>query len=69
MVQVNISCSVDGAHEAYITSWPADGYTGRLIDTQYLDGADTTNWNVFHGTREECEQWIADHRHELWKYS
>ena len=56
--QVNVSTSVDDEVTAWIGEWSADGYVGRLIDTQYMDGCDETNWCVFVGTRRECEAYI-----------
>ena len=56
--QVNISEKVDGQVTAWISDWSEDGYVGELIDTQYLDGADRTNWCVFVGTQEECQEYI-----------
>lgn len=59
--QVNVSTSVDGEVTAWISQHSADGYVGTLVDTQYVDGYDTTNWCVFTGTKEECEAYIAEH--------
>lgn len=59
--QVNISESVDGDITPWISEWSEDGYVGTLVDTQYMDGCDTTNWCVFVGTRSECEAFIHDH--------
>ena len=56
--QVNISESVDGDITPWISEWSADGYVGTLVDTQYMDGCDTTNWCAFVGTRSECEAYI-----------
>ena len=56
--QVNISESVDGDVTPWISEWSEDGYVGVLVDTQYMDGCDTTNWCVFAGTRQECEAYI-----------
>lgn len=56
--QVNVSESVDGDITPWISEWSNDGYVGRLVDTTYLDGCDTTNWCVFAGTRSECEAYI-----------
>lgn len=61
MYQVNVSTSVDGEVTAWISCYSADGYVGTLVDTQYMDGCDTTNWCVFAGTRQECEAYIAKH--------
>lgn len=61
MRQVNISTSVDGIKTPWISDWSKDGYMGELVDTQYSDGADTTNWCVFCGTQEECEEYINKH--------
>lgn len=59
--QVNISESVDGDVTPWISEWSEDGYIGRLVDTTYLDGSDTTDWCVFVGTRSECEAYIRKH--------
>lgn len=56
--QVNVSESVDGDITPWISEWSEDGYVGTLVDTQYMDGCDTTNWCVFVGTRSECEAYI-----------
>jgi hypothetical protein len=58
MKQVNITENVDGVITPWISEWSEDSYVGKLIDTQYLDGADTTNWCVFSGTEEECQEYI-----------
>ena len=57
--QVNKTTTVDGNVYLWISDWSSDGYVGELIDTQYLDGADTTDWCVFKGTQEECEKYIT----------
>lgn len=36
-----------------------DGYIGRSTGTVYQDGADWTEWGVFVGTFEECQNYIA----------
>lgn len=59
--QVNVSESVDGDITPWISEWSEDGYVGTLVDTQYMDGCDTTNWCVFVGTRSECEAYIRKH--------
>ena len=59
--QVNVSTSVDNEVTAWISQHSSDGYVGVLVDTQYIDGCDTTNWCVFAGTRQECEAYIAEH--------
>lgn len=59
--QVNVSTSVDNEVTAWISRHSAGGYVGVLVDTQYMDGCDTTNWCVFAGTRQECEAYIAEH--------
>lgn len=59
--QVNVSTNVDGEVTAWISQHSAGGYVGVLVDTQYMDGCDTTNWCVFAGTRQECEAYIAEH--------
>ena len=58
MKQVNISENVDGQVTAWISDWSEDGYVGELTDTVYSDGADRTNWCVFCGTEEECQEYI-----------
>lgn len=59
--QVNVSTNVDDEVTAWISQHSADGYVGTLVDTQYMDGCDTTNWYVFAGTRQEREAYIAEH--------
>ena len=59
--QVNVSESVDGDVTPWISEWSEDGYVGTLMDTQYMDGCDTTNWCVFVGTHSECEAYIRKH--------
>ena len=61
--QVNITRSVDGDVTAWISNWSEDGYVGMLIDTQYVDGADTTDWCVFVGTEEECKKYVEEYNH------
>ena len=61
MYQVNVSESVDGEVTPWISEWSEDGYVGKLVDTTYLDGSDTTDWCVFVGTRSECEAYIRKH--------
>ena len=53
--QVNIHYSVDGSVSTSITRYNENGYVGELVDTQYTDGADSTDWCVFHGSRKQCE--------------
>ena len=53
-MQVNVTEHVDGSVTAWISQWSEDGYIGKLVDTQYVDGADITNWCVFTGTEGEC---------------
>lgn len=70
MKQVNVVYRLlDDETFATITDFAPDGYVGKLTDTSYVDGADTTNWRVFAGTEDECKQWIKDHSHELWRWS
>ena len=59
--QVNVSESVDGDITPWISEYSNDGYVGKLVDTTYLDGSDTTDWCVFVGTRSECEAYIRKH--------
>lgn len=59
--QVNVTYTVDDDVKPSITRWSPDGYVGRLVDTQYMDGCDETNWCVFSGTYTECQQYIAEH--------
>ena len=55
MYQVNVSETVDGQTIAWVSRFSEDGYRGKLIDTMYSDGADTTDWCVYTGSKEECE--------------
>ena len=59
--QVNVTYSVNGDISPNITKWSSDGYVGRLVDTQYMDGCDETDWCVFVGTKEECQKYISEH--------
>ena len=59
MKQVNISTDVDGNVTPWISDYSSDGYVGELIDQYYEDGADVTNWCVFVGTQEECQEYIG----------
>lgn len=65
MKQVNVTTSVNGDVTAWISNWSEDGYVGELIDTQYLDGADITDWCVFCGTEEECQKYVSDYNQAL----
>lgn len=58
--QVNKTTTVDGHVHLWISDWSRSGYIGELVDTQYVDGADVTDWCIFKGTQEECEQYIKD---------
>lgn len=60
MKQVNFTEKVDGSSYYWISEWSEDGYVGKLVDTTYSDGADTTDWCVFCGTQEECERFIKE---------
>ena len=53
--QVNVSETVNGDSIAWVSRYSPDGYIGMTIDTQYSDGADTTDWCVFSGSKEECD--------------
>jgi hypothetical protein len=57
--QVNVTYNY-GEVYAWISLWCADGYVGRLIDNVAMDDCKETNWCVFAGTQEECEQWIKE---------
>lgn len=59
MKQVNFSEYVDGSYNYWMSDWSSDGYVGKLTDTVYMDGSDTTNWCLFVGTEEECREYIA----------
>ena len=59
--QVNLTETVDSKTTYWMSRWSPDGYTGRTIDTQYQDGADTTDWAVFSGSEEECRKYIESH--------
>lgn len=61
MKQVNYTEKVNGDSYYWMSQFDENGYQGMLIDTQYEDGADTTDWCVFAGTPEECEQYIKKH--------
>ena len=56
MYQVNVSERVNGETIAWVSRFSEDGYQGKLTDTVYHDGgADTTDWCVYTGSEEECE--------------
>lgn len=62
LYQVNKSTYVDGRSEYWVSRYSEDGYVGTLADTVYEDGADATNWCLFHGTKEECEEYVRLHQ-------
>ena len=53
--QVNLHYSVNGETTTSITKYSEDGYVGNLVDTQYEDGADSTDWCIFHGSMIACK--------------
>lgn len=55
--QVNVSETVDGKTIAWVSQYSEDGYVGKLTDTTYSDGADTTDWCVYSGPKEKCEDY------------
>ena len=55
LYQVNITTSVDDEKWAFVTRYSQDGYRGTTIGTRYADGYDSTEWCVFVGSRDECE--------------
>lgn len=57
--QVNVTYNYGDVY-AWTSLWCSDGYVGRLIDNVALDDCQETNWCVFVGTKEECEQWIKE---------
>ena len=57
MYQVNIHYLID-SYSASIAEFDADGYKGRVIDTVYEDGAIYTDYCVFTGSYEECEDYV-----------
>ena len=61
LFQVNITETVDGNVDVWISRYSDDGYVGILTDTAYEDGDDRTNWCVFFGTKSECESWVKNH--------
>ena len=60
MKQVNMTGRVDGSREYWVSDYAEDGYVGKLTDTVYADGSDTTDWCQFVGTQEECEAYIKE---------
>lgn len=54
--QVNICEKVNGEKYANVTSFGEDGYKGVTIDCTYEDGCDQTNWGVYAGTLEACNE-------------
>lgn len=55
--QVNVTETVDGDTIAWVSRYSPDGYVGKLIDTTYEDGSDTTDWCVFSGSKQECDDY------------
>lgn len=55
--QVNVTETVDGNSIAWVSRYSGDGYVGKLTDTVYSDGADVTDWCVFTGTKDECDNY------------
>ena len=62
--QVNISDTVDGKSIAWVSRYSPDGYVGRLTDTVYSDGADSTDWCVFTGAKEECDNYAIEYNNK-----
>lgn len=62
--QVNISDTVDGKSTAWVSRYSPDGYVGRLTDTVYSDGSDSTDWCVFTGTKEECDNHATEYNNK-----
>lgn len=58
MKQINITTTVDDEVCVWMSDWSDDGYVGETIDTQYMDGADRTNWCVFHGSTKDCLEYM-----------
>lgn len=62
--QVNINIDADDVSSAFITRFSPDGYQGLTVNTRYADGcADVTDWAVFVGTKEECQQYVDKKRY------
>ena len=55
--QVNVSETVDGQTVAWVSRYDSNGYVGKTTDTVYADGADTTDWCIYSGSKEECEDY------------
>lgn len=59
--QVNININADDVSSAFISRFSLDGYQGVTINTRYADGCtDETDWAVFVGTKEECQQYVDE---------
>lgn len=58
MYQVNCHTDVDGREEYYISRAYNGGYVGRETDTVYSDGVSYTDYGVYFGTEEECQEYI-----------
>lgn len=59
--QVNIHTDADDEACANVSRFSPDGYQGVTINTYYADGCtDTTDWAVFVGTKEECQQYADE---------
>lgn len=40
---------------------PYHTYRGRTTNTTYVDGESYTEWGVFSGTLEECQEYVKEH--------
>lgn len=63
MFQVNLSYSlIDDNFDYWVSEYSEDGYRGRLNETVYQDGVDYTEWCLFVGTKEECNNYISEQK-------
>lgn len=59
--QVNFSSTIWG-EEYSISRYDKDGYIGRCYGTTYSDFQEYTDYGVFIGTNDACEQYIREHQ-------
>ena len=58
LFQVNIVRSLREGERYTITRHSANGHVGITIGMAYQDGYDCTDWCLFIGTWEECQEYI-----------
>lgn len=63
MKQVNATYDF-GRYYFWVSEYCIDGYVGTLTDCVAVDDCQCTNWCVFTGTQQECEEFINTHKPE-----